>query len=221
MSKISDLIWPTLEQATPDPSQEVEVQAIRAADFSHNLPLALMEARRLSNEEDDRVKSTEAKASNFLLVAAALVPLLTYLETSIWDGKLGTAPKWVTLLILGIAVAYLAGAVVWALRTVRVSTYHGIGATDIVSTWNERREIEPWLAKETLVAVRMNQTGINAKVSAVKMTYAFMVRAILSFCLLLLVQATAEISYETGLARGVMWFLKDTPPNSTVSSHRE
>jgi hypothetical protein len=199
MSKIRDLFWPTLEGETAEQVPADEIEAIRQADLSQQAALALSEAQRIASDEEERRKTAEAKASNFLLVAAALVPLLTYLETAIWDAKLGTAPKWLTLIILSLAVAYLIGAVVWALRTVAVGTYHRVGSNDVLRIWRAGHNRDENLARETLIAVRSNQGEINRKVSAVKMTHLFMVRAVLVFCSLLLVQAFAEFGHEFDL----------------------
>jgi hypothetical protein len=132
-----------------------------------------------------------------LLVIATLVPLLTYLETAIWDARLGTAPRWFTLPVLAVSVGYLAGAAVWALRAVSVGTYHRVGAADLIKLWSSSSVLDG-LINETLIAVHRTQDQINAKVSAIKMTYAFTVRAIVGFFALLLVEAVSEIGNETG-----------------------
>jgi hypothetical protein len=108
-----DIIWPTLEKPT---AEEVAGDTAKAQIFASSLErlnltsefdqLALDAARRIEADEGERKRSAEVKASHVLLVIAALIPLLTYLETAIWDAKLGTAPKWLTLLILLTAVAF-------------------------------------------------------------------------------------------------------------------
>lgn len=198
MRQIFDLVWPTLEGGPPEPVPQQEINTLREAKLPQKASLALSEAQRIASDEEDRRKTAESKASNFLLVAAALVPVLTYLETSIWDAKLGTAPKWLTLIILSVAVAYLIAAVVWALRTVAVGTYHRVGSSELLQILRQKN-IEAHLARETLVVTRLNQDEINRKVSGVKMTHLFMVRTILAFCVLLLVQAFAEFGHETDI----------------------
>jgi hypothetical protein len=202
MRRFFDFVWPTLESGTPDVVPQQEIDLLRAADFSQNTSLALSEAQRISSDEEERRKTAESKASNFLLVAAGLVPVLTYLETAIWDAKVGTAPKWLTLTILSVAVAYLIASVIWALRAVAIGNYHRIGSSDLLQIWRSAN-IQEQLTRETLIATRSNHGEINRKVSAFKMTHLFMVRAILVFCLLVLVQAFAEIGHETDIRNKV------------------
>lgn len=218
VSQAGEFVWPTLEGG--DAPEDQLIAEVEARSFSENEELALEEALRLSDREDERRKTAEAKAANFLLVAAALVPILTYLETSIWDGRLGTAPKWLTLLILAAAVSYLTNAVIWALRAVQVGAFHVIGSSDLAELWKVSRRVKARLAKKVLIATHLNQNTINDKVSSLKMAHVFMVRAIVSFCILLIVQAAVEFSFETGLANGVqsafMFVFRDNPPNAAA-----
>jgi len=200
---LRDIIWPTLEKLSQTQIEAIRdeenkiVAAVGTASFSTEVETALDQARRIDHDEDERRKTAEAKASNFLLVLAALVPLLTYLETSIWDAKAGTAPRWITLFLLSIAVAYLAGAAFWALRTISVGNYHTIGVADLLACMIRQQPKEE-LAKQTLIAARRNQNTINSKVAAVKMAHEFMLRGVLAFCALLLVQAAFEFVHVLG-----------------------
>jgi hypothetical protein len=213
------LIWPTQERPTPAQTQALEqeeqqhIAAINSAVFSTEAAVALDQARRIDESEEERRKTAEAKASSFLLVLAALVPLLTYLETSIWDAKVGTAPKWVTLIILAGAVAYLAAAAFWAMRTVSVDVYHTIGVTDLLRIMVAPAPKEA-LAQETLIHARRNQNTINAKVSCVSMTHQFMLRGVLAFCALLLVQVAFELAHILGY-----WDIQASPgPTATQAA---
>lgn len=196
MAKLKDFVWPLLESPNGSElkklrdSEHNDIKNIQKTDWISESELALEEARRLTTEEDERRRTAESKASNLLIVATALIPLLTYLEAAIWDGKLEMAPRWFTLPILALAVAYLANAGWWALRTVGVGTYHRVYSTDIVRIWRRRKLIRKRLVAETLIAVRRNQETINWKVSASKMTHAFLFRAIVAFSALLLVRIT-------------------------------
>jgi len=199
MTSLSETLWPTLEDWRPAELSEIrngnhdEMEDIRSADWSNESALALEEARRIAKEEEDRSKTAESKASNLLLVAAALVPLLTSLETAVWDAKMGTAPKWISLPVLAVAVVYLCWAALWSLRVIAASNYVRVYHADLVHIWKDRQEIKKKLATETMLATRLNQDTINKKVSALRMAHAFLFRAILAFCLLLLVQASFEL----------------------------
>jgi hypothetical protein len=222
VSRLCNLIWPTLDRLEP---HELAAQAdvdrddeafLNQATILVDPKLALDEAHRIESGEEDRRKTAEAKASNVLLVLAAVIPLLTYLETAIWDAKLGVAPRWITLSILAAAVVYLMGAVYWAFRAISVRAYHTIGAVDLIKNLILKEDAIGKLAKEVLIGTRRNQSGTNDKVSAVKMTHEFMRRAVFVFCCLLLVQAAFELLPEGGI-----WHGRDSAPTAKVTPRAE
>jgi hypothetical protein len=203
MSRFTDIFWPRVEPITPQEAADLEQERtqalgqIDAADFGLFSELALDQARRIYGDEEDRIKTADGKATNSLLVLAALVPLLTYLETSIWDAKTGTAPRPITLLVLSLAVAYLLRAAFWALRAVSVNRYHRVGTRDLVELIGQPGP-KAELIKQTLKNARHNQRTINDKVSAVIMTHKFMLRGIFAFFALLMVQAGFELAHVAG-----------------------
>lgn len=193
ITKIRDFFWPVLERQTTCEvmesrrSESDDINSIQNTGWAAASKLALEEARRLASEEDERRKTAESKASNLLVVAAALIPLLTYLETAILDGKL-TAPTWMTLPLLAFAIACLCNACWWAFKTVGVGTYHRVYPIDLVKIWRAGKPIEKKLVVETFVAIRRNQETVNLKVSASEMTHKFLLRAVMAFSSLLLVR---------------------------------
>lgn len=202
LGPLIELIWPACDDWRPAELAEIreanrdETDGIRSTNWSVEADLALEEARRLANAEEDRRKTAESKASTLLMVAAALVPIFTYLETAIWDAKMGTAPKLVSLPILGTAVLYLCWSALWALRAMVTSNYHQVYHADLIEMWSEGKqgaEIRGRLATETFLASRLNQDTINKKITCSKMGHAFLFRAIVAFALLLVVQAGFEL----------------------------
>jgi hypothetical protein len=204
MTNLRDLFWPTLEKFSADEVRRLheregaDLEAIRVVTFGNASAAALEQARRIEADEEERKKTAETKASNFLLVVAALVPLLTYFESAVWEGKTGTAPKYLTLPLLSIAVAYLACAAFWAFRTVAVGAYHRVGIGDALDIITSAQPTER-LAKGIMTATRRNQETLNLKISAAKMAHEFMLRAVLAFCFLLLLQAGFEIAATAGV----------------------
>lgn len=202
LGQLKEALWPTLEGWQPYELSEIrnsnmdETNDIRSTDWSQEAELALEEARRLASEEEDRRKTAESKASHLLMVAAALVPIFTSLETAIWDAKLGTAPKWISLPLLALAVLYLCWAALWSLRTLAASTYQKVYHADLIQIWKEGDKIKRCLAKKIFLATRSNQDAINKKISCMKMGHAFLFRAIIAFSVLLLVQAGFELWAE-------------------------
>jgi hypothetical protein len=195
MMKLCDIVWPTLEGWKPSElaghhrGNFDEISSIKQARWSVQPGLALQEAKHLADEEDGRRRTAEAKASTYLLVAAALVPILTYLENAIWDQKAGTTPKWASLPILILAVAYLLRGAQWAFRTLQVGTYVRLDAEDLLNIWDGTEDPQPRLITEMLIATRRNRDTVNAKVSTIKMAHEFLIRAFLMFAALLLLES--------------------------------
>jgi hypothetical protein len=87
----------------------------------------------------------------------------------------------------------------WALRAVKVGTYHRIGVQDLISILSADARVSTKIVKETLTAARKTQWEVNDKVSAVKMAHLFLIRAIITFSLLIAAQAVAELAHVFGL----------------------
>jgi hypothetical protein len=121
------------------------------------------------------------------LVIAALIPLLTYLESTVWEQKVGTAPEWLSLLILGIAVVHILWAGHWAFKTLTVQAFHAMDGTDLIKIWSDADPVQS-LVRETLITTRRNRDAINEKVSSIKMAHIFLKRGIYWFGFLLLAQ---------------------------------
>jgi len=194
-----EALWPSLEDWEPQELAEMrlanldEIEEIHSTDWSTESELALEEAKRIAQEEEERRKTAESKASNLLLAAAALAPIFTSLESTVWDGKMGTAPKWISLPILAISVLYLCWGALWSLRALTAGNYVRVYQADLVGIWKNRRGIRRQLVSKTLSSTRLNQDTINKKISSVKMAHAFLFRAIVAFGMLILVQAFFEM----------------------------
>lgn len=199
IGKVRDFFWPVLERPSAElkdvlHSELADIKNIQKTNWKVESKLALEEAHRIASEEDERRKTAESKASNLLIVATALIPLLTYLETAIWDGNFETAPRWITLPLLAVAVAYFVNAGWWAFRTVRVGNYHCVYPRDLVKIWRAGKPIQRSLVTETLTAIRQNQETVNGKVTAFKMAHEFLLRAIVAFSALLIVRIAFGLS---------------------------
>lgn len=199
-TKVRDFFWPVFEKPTASELKEIsrserdDIKSIRETGWAAESSLAAEEARRVATEEDERRKTAESKSSNLLMVATAFIPLLTYLETAILEAKHETAPIWITLPILAVAVAYLCNAGWWAFRAVRVGNYHRVYPVDLVKIWRAGQSIQKRLVAETLVAIRKNQETVNNKVTAFKMAHEFLLRAIVAFSALLIVRIAFGLS---------------------------
>ncbi|MNP50314.1 hypothetical protein D3C76_1445730 [compost metagenome] len=93
-----------------------------------------------------------------------------------------------SLLAFGVSVSYLVRAGWWAFKTLQVSVAYQIGPDDIAESWkmpNPKQE----LAKRLTHTVISNYSRVNNKILFIKMTHEYLLRAFISFVLLLSIQA--------------------------------
>ena len=215
--RLRELVWPILEPHTAAFMQAEKARltrdkaSITKLDLTKASSTALDEARRFADAEEDRRRVADQKATTYLAVVAALVPLVVTLATAVWDKKAGSAPTWLNMLALGIAVAFASKAGLWAFRVLEVSASHRIGVTDFAKAWKETAP-DHELARNILRCGRMNQAGVNAKVSGIKMAHAFLLRAFLTFAGLLMFNIAWFIfaAIWTGFSRPADPWLKST-----------
>ena len=186
MSPFTDFFWPTLENPTlaeladEDASEAADIAAARAEDWAESPEIALEEARRLAESEEDRRRATESKASTYLLFAAAFAAALIPFLPEILEGKTGSAPRWLIAIILIVAVLYLIAAGIWAFRTLRVGTYHRLDVSELAHIWRDHNPKRA-LTREKFALARMNYRAVNEKVSCIKMAHEFIARSFVVF----------------------------------------
>ena len=199
MSRFTDIFWPTLERPPPlNPqtrSLENDIRELDQSTWTAAPEQALSEAREIYQREEERRRTTDTKASGYLLVIATVFPLLTYLESTVWEQKLGAVPEWLSLLVLGIAVLHILWAGRWAFKTLTVQTFYAMDSKDLMRIWSESEPVQG-LVRETLKITRNNSDAINEKISSIKMAHIFLKRGMFWFGLLLLIQ--------------VIWYLLST-----------
>lgn len=195
MSKLTDLCqfaWPWLEKHTPQELQALKDRQARdearidALDLRQDPEVALDEARRVADSENERRRGTDQKAATYLPLVAALIPLILTVVSALWEKKAGSAPVWINMFLLGLAVAYTASAGRWAFKELQVAVSHELGLGDFERAWGAPHPTQT-LARRFLLHTRRNQDGINWKVSCIIMAHAFLLRAFLTFSLLLIV----------------------------------
>lgn len=186
-----ELIFPMLNPLTPQQELERDQRlnadrlSIKQLDFSADAPTALEEARRVSDAEAERRTSADQKATTYLAVVAALVPLILTVATAIWDKKAGNAPTWMNMGLLAVAVVYVSWAGIWAFRVLEVSASNRLGTSDFKSAYSKRVPAAQ-IARTLLMCARLNHEPVNRKINGIKMAHAFLLRAFLAFALILL-----------------------------------
>ncbi|WCM48698.1 hypothetical protein OH720_16850 [Pseudomonas sp. WJP1] len=190
---LKELIWPRLqtlnqqELSQQEAGHEQDNTSIRAANWDVDTDAALEEARRLDDADSDRRKAADGKASLYLAAVTVLAPVLAALLAGIWSDPSTVGYSTVVLAIFFLGTLYLFRAGLWAFETLKVSTSSRVDASDLASLWC-KTDPKPELVEKLLLAVRYNHTGTQRKMSCIKMTHAFLLRAFLSFILLLIVQ---------------------------------
>lgn len=187
-------LWPVLMEMTPDDKAENDqwmrgmASSVKEGNWSKDSDVALDEARRLFDAEVDRRKGADAKAGVYLAAITALIPVLVSLLPTLWNDKASKVLGLALLFIFAWAVAYLLRAGGWAFKTLKVSGFTQLGPGELASSWKKADPRER-LAKQLSLAVLTNYPLVNKKIDGIKMTHEYLLRAFLSFSLLMVVQA--------------------------------
>lgn len=187
-------LWPVLVEMTPDDKAENDqwmrgmASSVKEGNWSKDSDVALDEARRLFDAEVDRRKGADAKAGVYLAAITALIPVLVSLLPTLWNDKASKVLGLALLFIFAWAVAYLLRAGGWAFKTLKVSGFTQLGPGELASSWKKADPRER-LAKQLSLAVLTNYPLVNKKIDGIKMTHEYLLRAFLSFSLLMVVQA--------------------------------
>lgn len=207
MTPVLVFFWPHFDKETEaqkaekKESRDHDVAAIRAAAWSSNAAVALEEAKNLAEQESERKKGAENKASIFLAVIAAVVPVLASLSTDFFgDGfaSRSLAFRAVTLVLLGLGMLYLLNSGIWAFRTFKVSTLYRVDTPDYVKIWSAPSPEEN-LASEIFAATRLNRDTVNWKVSCIRQAHEFLIRAFVWFSILMLTIVGWEPARQLGI----------------------
>lgn len=189
--RILDLVFPYIEKLTPaeqaveDQRLQRDIAAIEAADWTRNDERALDEAQKVSATEIERVRTAEGKATTYLAVLAALVPVIITLQAANWEKKAGPAPDAARLFVLAVATVYVAAAGYHAFKTLQVSGFQRVGEAEIAAAWKTQKPLRR-LTRGTLLATRQSRDAVNAKITRIRVTHEHLLRAFGTFVLLLL-----------------------------------
>jgi hypothetical protein len=208
MKRVREFFWPLLDPTSPSAAMkakeahEADLAAIRSAIWK--IPEAMEHARQLTIAENERKQGADTKASLYLAVIAAIVPILGSLVTDFFQqtsNSTSDAFRMVTLTIFLLGMAYLLACGVWAFRTLRVSVYSRVDIPELLQA-TASSDPEQYLVKEMLCAVRTNRDSVNAKITCIKMAHLFLIRTFLTLSLLLMVIVFWK-STSAGLAEAV------------------
>lgn len=193
-SALRDMIIPLLDRPdaktlrAQETRRERDLAGVDAQDWSTHTDVALDEARRIFDAEMARRASADSKATTYMAVIAALVPIGLSVQGAVVEGKIGSAPSWVNLTILAIGMLYVIGAGLWAFRVLKVSAAARTDVPDVQEAW-KRRDPRMHVVRATLKAARMNWSGVNEKITGIRMAHEYLMRAFLVFAMLLIVNA--------------------------------
>ncbi|MEG3081196.1 hypothetical protein R3F64_15120 [Halomonas sp. 5021] len=192
---IPQWLWPRLtlsSQPPPDSPQHKWLQSqrdkVNQGSWSEKSDVALEEARRLFDAEQERRRGADSKAGLYLAAITALMPILATVLPGLWDEKISKALAVTLLGIFIFALIYLMRAGLWALQTIKTSAAEQLGAGEIADSFSSDRPEEK-LVKHLLNAVIYNYNGTNQKISCIKMTHECLLRAFFCFIAFLSVQA--------------------------------
>lgn len=187
-------LWPRLMPLSPEDEArqkkwlQDDQEKINQGAWLEKSDVALEEARRLFDAEHERRRAADSKAGLYLAAITALLPILATIVPGLWDEQISRALRGTLLGIFICALLFLMRAALWALQTITATAATQLGAGDIAKTFNSEKPEEN-LVKQLLSAVVCNYPGTNQKISCIKMTHEFLLRAFFCFLAFLAVQA--------------------------------
>lgn len=189
---IPEWLWPCLKPLSPENESQQQKRLLSAREKVEQVSLgdksdvALDEARRLFDAEQERRRGADSKAGLYLAAITALIPILATVLPSLWDEQISKALRHILVGIFICALLYLMRAGLWALQTIKVSAVVQLGPGDIAQSFYSNNPEEN-LAKQLLNAVIYNYHGTNQKISYINMAYEFLVRVFFCFAAFLIV----------------------------------
>ena len=192
MSKFSDFFWPCLDRTSEADKRkliESNEKAIAQIERAHWEPIdsVLEEARRLVLREEERRKSADTKATIYLAVLTAVIPLSAALIKDFSNFFL-TFGDWQLVILVPLfllAMCYLLAAGIWAFRTIQVSVQYRVDVDELIKL-DHHSQIDVALCREILKSVRNNRDTANEKISQMTMAHKFLKRMFVLFVLLLI-----------------------------------
>lgn len=189
--RVLDAVFPHKEplsgadQAAEDQRLIDDEAAIAASTWTPEEQRALDEAQRVADADMERVRTAEGKATTYLAVLAALVPIIITLQAANWEKKAGPAPDSARLFVLAVATIYIAAAGYHAFKTLQVTGFQRVGEAELVKAWSGPDPLQN-VIRGTLLASRRSRNAVNAKVTRIRVTHEHLLRAFGTFILLLL-----------------------------------
>jgi len=186
-------LWPCLTPLSPEEESQQhnwllsEREKVGRGSWGDKSDVVLEEARRLFDAEQERRRGADSKAGLYLAAITALMPILATILPGLWDEQISKALRCTLLVIFICALLYLMRAGLWALQTIKVSATTQLSAGDIAQSVSSTKPEEN-LVTQLLNAVICNYTGTNQKISRIKMTHEFLIRAFFCFAAFLAVQ---------------------------------
>lgn len=139
---IREFFWPVLvelnlEEIRQDQEKlDNDILNIKNTDWNNESELALDEAKKLNELENQRRLGAESKAAIYLTAITALAPVLVSLVPGIISSDKNNAfVNFLSFAIFVYALANLLRAALWAFNTLKVSASNRIDTVDLVKIW--------------------------------------------------------------------------------------
>jgi len=173
-----DLLWPVLSGSTDDESLKIDLESIDKADPGKFVDVALGEARRLYDQEQQRRATADNKGGLYLGVATAFLASLITLSPLAIDiiGKSDSHTyrilSWAMLVTMCMSAIVAFRCVLWAKYALRVTAFQTMSWKDLLDFDDRNGGLS--LFHNTLKCLRYNDAETNKKVTGVKMAEALL-----------------------------------------------
>jgi hypothetical protein len=191
---LREFFWPMLEPASGEAIGQAAARMQADRDdidltvLRGNLDTILDEARRLFDAEAERRRTAENRATFYITAVGVLIPILASIAPAVIDPKKAVVLPVITLVMFGVATAYLVAGIYWAFKTLSVAKSATLSANELAKIGGQRNS-ESRLIKGLLNCIRYNYPLTNQKVDAAKMSREFALRAGITFALAILIKS--------------------------------
>ena len=124
---VPEWLWPrlTLSSVATDSAQQRWLQSeqkkVSQGSWANKSDVALEEARRLFDAEQERRRGADSKAGLYLAAITALMPILASILPGLWEDQISRALRGTLLIFFILALVFLTRAGLWALKTIKIS----------------------------------------------------------------------------------------------------
>lgn len=172
---IREFFWPLLDKEEPQQSKVLNIDEI-SVDKSH-LPKTLEYARDCYNQEAERLKSIESKASLFIGTISVVTSVVLGVTSILIKENIFDITVVILVLLLFVLTLYMSRTVWFSIKAMERKSYYSMSINDFLIDNTDDNYYKQLIAK-IANNINKNEGTINGKVDHMTMAQEYYKRAI-------------------------------------------